>query len=360
MKRNLWKQLSIFAAVSVMSISLAGCGGSGNGTENASSEENGTLNIFVWTEYVPESVIKKFEEETGIRCNVSTFSSNEDMLAKVRSENEGTYDIIMPSDYMVEQMTAQGMLEEIDTSKLTNLSNIDSVFLSPSYDPGNKYTVPYLGGVVAIAVNTDMITEEITSFDDLFNPAYANQEVVLDDFRAIIGMTARSMGYSMSTQDATELAQIKEKLLLLKPNVALFDSDSPKSALISGECALASVWSAEVALAMEEVPSIKIVYPEEGAYLFVDNCAIPKGAKNADNAMQFLNFMLDAENMKMVLEEFPYMCPNKKAVELMGAEYAANPAKNPPSEVIQKGEYIKNLDAETLAVYDNMWTELKK
>ena len=354
MKKYLLKSMSILAAASVaaLSLSLVSCGGS--------SGNNGELNIFTWTEYVPQSVIDKFEDETGIKCNVSTFSSNEDMLAKVRSEDEGAYDLIQPSDYMVEQMASQGMLEEIDTSKLTNLSNIGSEFLNPSYDPGNKYSVPYLGGVEAIAVNTDMIKDEITSYDDLFNPAYAGQEVVLDDFRAIIGMTAKSLGYSMSTTDRTELDEIKAKLLSFKPNVALFDSDSPKSALISGECALASVWSAEVALAMDEVPSIEVVYPDEGAYLFVDNWSIPKGAKNVDGAMQFINFMLDAENMSMVLEEFPYMCPNAKAVELMGEEYASNKAKNPPAEVIEKGEYIKNLDTETLAIYDQMWTELKK
>ena len=342
-------------AVCTMGIStLASCGSS------SSAGENGTINIYTWTEYIPDSVIDKFEKETKIKVNVSTFSSNEDMLAKVKSEEEGAFDLIQPSDYMVEQMATQGMLEKLDTSKLTNLSNIGEQYLNPSYDPGNNYSVPYLGGVEAIAVNTAMVSDEIVSYSDLFDPKYANQVVLLDDFRAVIGMTARSLGYSMSTTDRDELAEIKTKLLSIKPNVKLYDSDSPKSALISGECSLASVWSAEVALAMDEVSSIKVVYPEEGAYLFMDNWAIPKGAKNIDGAMQFINFMLDAENMSMVLAEFPYMCPNAEAIALMGDEYAANLAKNPPADVIAKGEYIKNLDTDTLAIYDQMWTELKK
>lgn len=115
-----------------------------------------------------------------------------------------------------------------------------------------------------------------------------------------------------------------------------------------------------MALAMDENPDIEVVYPEEGAYLFMDNWVIPKGAKNIDAAMEFINYLLDAENMAKVLEEFPYMCPNTAAIALMGDEYAANLAKNPPSEVIAKGEFIKNLDTDTLAVYDQMWTELKK
>ncbi|MDD3218915.1 MAG: spermidine/putrescine ABC transporter substrate-binding protein [Lachnospiraceae bacterium] len=345
----------VVAASMVMAM-VTGCGGS----SSSAGGENGELNVFVWTEYVPDSVISGFEEETGIKVNVSTFSSNEDMLAKVKSEDEGAYDIIQPSDYMVEQLISQDMLEKLDSEQLTNIGNIGEAYLNPSYDPTGEYSVPYLGGVAAIAVNTDKITEEVTSYDDLFNPAFADSMVVLDDFRAVIGMTERSMGYSMSESDPTKLEEVKTKLLTLKENIKLYDSDSPKSALISGDCDMAYCWSAEIALAMEENPSIQIVYPEEGAYLFLDNWSIPKGAKNYDNAMKFINYMLDAETSKAVSEEFPYLNPNDAAIELLGSEYSDNEAKNPPADVISNGEFIQNLDNDTLAVYDQMWTELKK
>ena len=309
---------------------------------------------------MPDSVIEKFEKETGIKVNVSTYSSNEDMLAKVKSESEGTYDIVQPSDYMVEQMASQGMLEELKTDELKNLSNIGESYLNPSYDPGNKYSVPYQGGVAGIAVNTSKVKKDITSYDDLFDSSLKNSIVALDDYRAVIGMTARSMGYSMNETDPAVLSKIQDKLLTLKNNVKLYDSDSPKSALISGDCTVGYVWSAEIALAMEENPDIKVVYPTEGAYLFMDNWAIPKGAKNYDNAVKFIDFMLDAENAQMVLEEFPYLSPNTKAVEAMGEDYSKNEAKNPPAEVIKKGEYVKNLDADTLKIYDEMWTKLKQ
>ena len=278
----------------MLASTLTGCGESKNSTGE-------TLNIFVWTEYVPDSVIEKFEDETGIKVNVSTYSSNEDMLAKVKAESDGTYDIVQPSDYMVKQMADQDMLAEL-----------------------------------------------------------AGTTVVLDDYRAVIGITSRSMGLSMNESDPDKLAEVSDKLMGLKDNIKLYDSDSPKSALISGDCTVAFCWSAEIALAMEENPDIEIVFPDEGAYLFMDNWCVTKDSKNYDAAMKFINFMLDPEVDQMVLEEFPYLSPNTVAVEAMGEEFTSNPAKNPPEEVVKKGEYVDNLDADTLAIYDTMWTKLKE
>lgn len=292
----------------VMALSLTACGG-GSSSES-SSKDGGELNLYVWTEYIPDSVISDFEDETGIKVNMSTFSSNEDMLAKVKSESEGAFDVVQPSDYMVEQMIAQDMLEKIDTEKLTNLSNIGEAYLKPSYDPTGEYSVPYMGGVAAMAVNTDKISTEVTKYADLFTEDFKNSLVVLDDFRAVIGMSARSIGYSMNETDTAKLDEIKAQTLSLKDNVKLYDSDSPKSALISGDCAAGYCWKAETAQA--------------------------------------------------VSEEFPYLQPNDAAVELLGEDYVNNPAKNVPADVIEKGEYIQNLDTDTLAIYDGIWTELKK
>ena len=359
------KFLSLLLAAAV-TMSMAGCGGSSEstategGSESASAESGGELNIYVWTEYIPESVIDKFEDETGIKVNMSTFSSNEDMLAKVKSEEEGAFDIIQPSDYMVEQVISQGLVQELDQSKITIMDNFDEGYLNPSYDPGNKYSLPYLGGVGGIGVNTDKITDTIDSYEQLFDSKYANELVVLDDYRALIGMTSSTLGYDFNETDTAKLDEIKAKLLTLKPNIKLYDSDSPKSALISGDCNLAFCWSAEIAMANAENPAIEIAFPKEGPYLFFDNWCITSGAKNTENAYKFLNFINQPENMQMVLEEFPYICANKAAVDLMGEEYASNSAKNPPAEVIASGHYVSNLDADTLAIYDQMWTELKK
>ena len=346
------RKLALLLAAAVCTVSFAGCDGK-------KSAENGELNIFIWTEYVSESAIESFEDEYGIKVNVSTYSSNEDMLAKLKSESEGTYDIILPSDYAVEYLIAQDKLEELDKDALSNLSNIDDAYWDESFDPGNVYSVPYEGGVACIAVNTTKVDKEITSYADLFDESLSGQIVVLDDYRAVIGMTERAMGLSMNETDPKTLSQVEEKLLTLKDNIKLYDSDSPKSALISGDCTVGMIWSAEVALSMDENPDIEIVYPTEGAYVFLDNWCVPKGAKNYDNAMKFINYMLSTDAAMLNIEDFPYLCPNSEAVELMGDDYTANIAKNVPAEVISSGEFLSYLDTDTLAIYDDMWTKLK-
>ncbi len=354
MKKRLLLLVCVIATMA-MAMGLSGCGSSAS-----TAETKGELNIFVWTEYLPDAVVEKFEKETGVKVNVSTFSSNEDMLAKVKSEAPGAYDILNPSDYMVEQLIGQGMLAELDFDKLPNFVNIGESYKNPSYDPGNKYSVPYMGGAGAIVVNTDKVDIDITSYADLFDPALEGQLVVLDDVRAVIGMASKSLGYDMNETDPAKLAEVSDKLMELKKNVVLYDSDSPKSALISGDCAAGMIWSAEVAMVMEEVPSAKVIYPEEGAYLFLDNWAITKESANYDNALLWIDFIMNPENMAMVLEEFPYLCANEKAVEIMGEVYSSNEAKNPPAEAIAKGTFVENLPSDVLDIYNTMWTKLKE
>lgn len=350
------RMMAIFVSLSLALMSLTGCGSAAGSSEAAQGE----LNLFVWTEYLPDSVVEKFEKETGIKVNVSTYSSNEDMLAKVKSETAGAYDVLNPSDYMVAQLISQGMLKELDFEQLPNFSHIGEDYKNPSYDPGNVYSVPYMGGAGAIAVNTDLVDTEINSYADLFDPSLEGQLVVLDDFRAVIGMTSKALGYDMNETDPEKLAKVQDKLMELKKNVVLYDSDSPKSALISGDCSAGMIWSAEVAMAMEEVPAIEVVYPEEGPYLFFDNWVVTKESPNYDNAMKWINFVMDPENMAMILEEFPYLCANTDAIAKMGDEYSSNLAKNPPAEVIAKGSYVENLDSATLDTYSEMWTKLKE
>ncbi len=328
------RKVALLLTSALIISSFVGCGSS-------KTAENGEVNVFVWTEYVSETAIKNFEDEAGIKVNVSTYSSNEDLLAKLKSESEGTYDVILPSDYAVEYLIAQDKLEELDKDALPNLSNIDDAYLDESFDPGNVYSVPYEGGVACIAVNKSKVDKEIKSYEDLFDPSLEGQLVVLDDYRAVIGITERAMGLSMNETDPETLSEVEDKLLSLKNNIKLYDSDSPKSALISGDCSVGMIWSAEVALSMDENPDIEIVYPTEGSYVFLDNWCVPKGAKNYDNAMKFIDYMLSADAAKTNIEDFPYLCPNKAALELMGDDYVANEAKNVPAEVISSGDFEK-------------------
>ncbi len=346
MKKRL---LAFTLAVMVTALlALSGCSG---------KQGAGELNVFVWTEYMPEGVFTAFEEKTGVKVNVQTYSSNEDMLAKVKASNQGIYDIVVPSDYMVKMMVKDGLLAELDQSKIPNLKNIDPAFLDQSFDPGNKFSVPYMGGVAALVVNKKLVAENITSFKQIFDAKYANSLVVLDDFRAVVGMTAKSLGYSLNTTDDAELAAVSEELQKLKPNIKLFDSDSPKSAMINGETSIGFMWNAEIAICTQESDDFEVVFPDEGCYLFLDNLSILKGAKNEANALEFLNFILDPEVSKLVSDEFPYLNPNAAAVKLLPESYTTNPASNVPPEVFAKGEYVEDIGSD-VEKYDSIWTKL--
>jgi spermidine/putrescine transport system permease protein len=375
------KTLAIILAACLMAALLTACGGtipttgaaspsesgspsqSAVGTESAGASPaaaaGGELNVFVWTEYMPDSVFQKFTEETGVKVNVSTYSSNEDMLSKVKASNKGIYDIVVPSDYMVKMMIAEGLLAELDKAKIPNIKNIGPQYLNQSYDPDNKHSVPYMGGVATLCVNTDRVKEDITSFEQIFDPKYANSIVALDDFRAVIGLTAKTLGYGMSETDAGKLKEIGEKLMKLKPNIKALDSDSPKTLMISGETTIGYMWNAEAALAIAENPKIKIVFPKEGAYLFLDNLCVLDGAKNKENAEKFIDFILRPDVSKLVSDEFPYLNPNAEAVKLLGDAYINNPASNIPQEVFEKGEYIQDVGS-AVDTYSTLWTEFTK
>lgn len=340
------KFICIVMAACLLAVLFAGC----------AAPAGGEVNLFIWTQYIPDSVLQQFKAETGITVNVSMYSSNEDMLAKVKASNEGIYDIVVPSDYMVKMMISQGMLAELKKDSLTNLANIGPQYLNQSYDPGNAYSVPYMGGVAALAVNKSKVSEDITSCSQLFDPKYKSSIVMLNDFRADIGMAAKSMGYSLNETDPATLDKIGQKLMELKPNVKALDSDSPKSLMISGETSIGYMWNAEVALSMKGNPDIKIVYPTEGCYMFMDNLCLLKGAKNSENAVKFINFILRSDVSKLISQEFPYLNPNAEAIKLLGDEYVANPAINIPADVIAKGEYVQDVGG-ALDKYNTLWTE---
>jgi spermidine/putrescine-binding protein len=256
---------------------------------------------------------------------------------------------------MVKMMAGEGLLDELDLSVIPNLKNIERSYLNASFDPGNVYSVPYMGGVAMLVYNTDIVKEEITSYKQIFDPKYADSIVALDDFRAVIGITAKSLGYSLNTTDEKELAEVASRMESLKKNVKLLDSDSPKTAMLSGETSIGFAWNAEVAICMQESDKFKPVFPEEGCYLFIDSLCILKGAKNRDNALKFINFVLEPRISKMISEEYPYLNPNSEAIALLPQSFRDNVVSNVPPEVIKKGEYVQDLGLD-VSKYDEIWT----
>ncbi len=322
------------------------------------------LNLYGWSEYIPQDLLDAFSQEYGVKVNYDTYASNEELLAKLQAGATG-YDVIIPSDYMVTVMSKLGLLEPIDLNHIPNFANIDDQFKSPPFDPGNKYTVPYQWGTVGIAVNTDKVKKPITKFADLWDPMFKNKLVVLDDEREIIGMALVMLGYDKNSTDPAQLEAAKNKLLELKPNIKLYDSDSPKTALLSGEAIAGVIWNGEASLAYHENPAINYVLPEEGCGVWYDNLAIPKGAPHKDAAEAFLNWVLRPEMSILITRDFPYSNPNKAALELLAKTkpddykaYMDFPATNPPADALKKCHRITDVgDATTL--WDKTWTEIK-
>lgn len=351
------RQLLRLGAACLGTAAMAGLTACGNGS---SSAKNGELNIFIWSEYIPDDVVKKFEDNNGVKVNLSTFNTPEDMVAKVKSGEEGTYDLIMPSDYIVKQMIDEGLIQKMDHDKLKGLDNFGSQYMKQSYDPDNSYVFPYMGADCAIAVNTGQVKSKVEHYTDLLDPDFKGKVVTLDEYRKVIGMAAISIGMTMNETDDDKLAKIKEQTLKFKPSFGVYDSASSKSSLISGDCTLGYTYGAEIALAMEEVPDIQIVYPSEGCYVGLDNWALTKGAKNEENAYKFLNYVMEPETAAAISQAFPYVQTNTKAIDLLDDDFKNNKAKNVPAEVFENGFTLEPLSAEVLKKYQDIWTALKQ
>jgi len=349
------KKIRIVSIVMLLALLMVACG-----AQKASK----VLNLYAWSEYVPQVLLDNFTTATGIQVNYDTYSSNEELLAKLQAGASG-YDVIIPSDYTVAIMIKQGMLEMLDKSKIPNFANLDNRFTNPDFDPGDLYTVPYQWGTTGLAYDKTMVPFEPKRWADVWDPAFANRLVALDDEREIIGVVLQMLGYSKNTTDQAQLDEAKQKFLDLKPNIRLFDSDSPHSALLNGEAWAGIMWNGDAALAYRENPNIVYICPEEGCGIWFDNLAIPKNAPHLDAAMAFINFVLSPEASVLITEEFPYSSPNAAGLEYLKTydaalyqSYMDFPGTNPPSDFLAHATPIRDVgDATTL--YDRIWTEVK-
>lgn len=335
------------------------------------------VNLFVWTEYIPQDMIDCFEMVYGIEVNRDEYSSNEEMYAKI-SAGGASYDLVQPTDYIVSLMIRQELLEKLDKSKLPNLENLDPNYLNLPFDPNNEYTLPYQAGTDAIVFNSDTVENPPASWADLWKPEYAGRMVFLDDSRAVIGMTLLTLGYDVNSTDPAQLEEAKNKLAELVPGIKIFDSDSPKTALIGGDADLGMTWTGEAFLAQKDIPAIEYVYPTEGAIVWQDTNAIPAGAPHLDAAYAWLNYTMQGDVFWLMLRDFPFTNPNLAAldyakdnematVDLDGNDttlaalydaYINSPITNTPAEALQNGHRIDDV-GEALTLYDQIWTEVK-
>jgi spermidine/putrescine transport system permease protein len=286
------------------------------------------LNLFAWSEYVPQAVIDGFTKETGIKVNYETYASGEEMLSKLLAGG-AAYDLVQPPDYIAEAMIKNKLLRPLEAARLPNLKNIAPEFLRLPHDPDQKFTVPYMTGTVGIVVNTDRVKVPIRGYRDVFQPRFKNRIVVVNDNREIVSWALITLGHDQNDITPATLAKARPLVAEWIKLVKVFDSDSPKTPLLNGDVDLGVVWSGEAARLIQENKKFTYVLPAEGAHPFVDVLAIPTTAKNVAAAHRFLDYVLRPEVSKLISDEFPYTNPNAAARKLLSKEQLANPASYP-------------------------------
>jgi spermidine/putrescine-binding protein len=318
---------------------------------------NKELNLYAWSEYIPQVVLDGFSKETGIKVNYHTFASGEEMLAKLLA-GDTRYDLVQPPDYIAEALIQNKLLVPLDYKKLTNFKNLLPEFTGMPHDPAQKFTVPYMSGTVGIVINTERVKDPVAGYRDLFSDTYKNRIVVLDDGRELVIGALYTLGIGLNDITPTNLQKVRPVLSGWFKNIKLFDSDSPKTALLNGDVDLGLVWSGEAAILWNENNKFHYVLPAEGAHMFVDVLAIPKGSGNPDAAHRFIDYILRPDVSALISEGFPYTNPNGEARKLLKPEQLANPASYPKTS--RKLDTLRYLGENAGTLIDELFTDLKK
>lgn len=317
------------------------------------------LNILNWGEYIDPELITRFEEETGIKVNYVEMTSNEEMLIKLRSA-DCVYDLCFPSDYIIQQLIAQDLLMELDMSKIPNAKNIDPRILevTNTFDPGAKYSLPYMWGTVGILYNTSMVDEEVTSWDILWDEKYSGQIWQYDSVRDAFAVALLKLGYDINSTNEAEVTAAKEELIRQIPLLKGCGTDNIRDSMINNKAALAVTYSGDALACMDQNPDLAFAVPDEGSNVWFDNVVIPKTARNTDAALAFINFINDAENAKQNTEYIYYSTPNKAALDLLSEDYTEDETFNPPQEVLDRCSIYRDLGV-FVDFYNAAWKEFK-
>ena len=364
------------AGLTAASALLSGCGASGNtgasGTDSAASgsADGGELYVYNWGEYIDEDVISQFEEETGITVVYDLFETNEEMYPVIEADAVN-YDVVCPSDYMIQKMRENDLLAELNFDNIPNIAQIDPAYMemSQAFDPENKYSVPYCWGTVGILYNTRLLEElgvpAPTKWADLWDERLSGEILMQDSVRDAFMVALKKDGYSMNSESKDELEQAKQELIDQKPLVQAYVIDQVRDKMIGGEAAVGVIYSGEMLYIQDEVANLGLDYdleyviPEEGTNLWLDSWVIPKNAKNKENAEKWIDFMCRPEIAKANFEYITYPTPNKGAFELLDEEMQNNKAVFPDINSLKNSEVYKYLGDETDAVYNELWKEVK-
>jgi len=317
------------------------------------------LNLYTWSGVIPDSIIRQFEKETGIKVNFSTYDSNEVMYAKLKADKNSSYDVVEPSSYYIDRMRRQNMLVKLDKSMLDNFKNVNPTFSHSAFDPENAYSVPFIWGVTGIFTNKDYpSSRHLQRWSDLWDAKFADQIMLLDDSREVFSMAMKVLGYSANDSDPEHIKEAYLKLKELLPNVKIFNS-APLSILIDEDATIGMVWNGDLYKASKENKQLEFIYPKDGFIIWIDSFAIPKNAPHLENAYKFLNFMLRADVAKAIALENYFPTANLAAQKLLPEEVRNNPVIYPGPEILRKGEVQKDIGDEALTLYEKYWERLK-
>jgi len=328
-----------------------------SGTANAAEK----LSIYHWFEYIPQELLDKFTEETGIEVTMDTFDSNEAMLASLKAGSLGSYDVAVPSDYMVKILLDSDMLQSFESSELSNFDNIDGPWKDPSFDPGRKHSVPYQWGTTSFAVNRDVFSGDINTTDMLFNPPAELQGKInmLDSQGELILMAQLHLGLEQCSTDREDVKKLDSLLQTAKQHWASFNSDGAKDVLVSGDAAVGQIFNGFSTKAREEGANIEYAFPKEGYVAWMDNVVLLKDAPNRASAIAFMDFMLEPENAAAVSNFAQYKAGVTGAEAFFEETIKNSPELNAP-EGSPDGTFVQACGQEAQALYDAVWTRLKK
>ncbi|WP_416197664.1 MAG: Spermidine/putrescine transport system substrate-binding protein [Sporanaerobacter sp.] len=344
MKRSI-KYVLLILLIAIIGTVFTGC-----------KKDTDTLNVYNWGDYIAPEVIEEFEKEYGIKVNYSTFDTNEDMYVKVKSGGN-SYDVLFPSDYIIEKMIKEDMLLKLDMNNIPNYKNIDEKFKNLDFDPDNEYSVPYMWGTLGIIYNKNAVTDKIDSWDALWNEKYSGQILMLNSQRDSIAISLKRLGYSMNSTDKDELEKAKEELIKQKPLVYAYVGDEVKDLMIGEEADIGVVWSGDAVYMMGENENLDYVVPKEGSNLWFDNMVIPSTSKHKKEAELFINFMCRPDIALKNTEYIGYSTPNKETFKLLSEEMKNNDVAYPKAESLKNCEIFNDL-GEFTKEYSRIWTEI--
>lgn len=342
------KLTALTLVIVMMATLLAGCSG---------GEDQVVLNVYNWGDYIDESILDDFENETGIKVNYEMFATNEDMYVKLK-QGGTKYDVAFPSDYMIEKMIKEDMLHEIDMEKIPNYSLIEDEFKGLDFDPDEKYSVPYMWGTVGILYNKNMVSDPVDSWDILWNEKYKDNILMIDSQRDTLMVALKKLGYSMNTRSVEELEEAKQLLIEQKPLVLAYVGDNVVDMMLSGEAALAVVWSGQAIQIMLEDDSFEYAYPKEGTNLWFDSVVIPKTSEHVEEAHMFIDFLNREDIAFRNADYIGYASPNRGAVDQLDDELKSMSAAYPDMDKLDNAEIFLDPGA-FIEEYNRIWTELK-